>query len=239
MGTESGQSHLQLMELHINTLFRGDPDERLRIVNELDAPPAPRFFMGRTQMGNRWRFRYDLPVDVVQQLERLCQAEPVAADLTSLPRNYQTITAVLHEHAPIQNQYRGPAYWVPDTLQVPANVVLISETNAQLLQAGFSWLLPLPQQSVIGPIAAAVAQGIAVAVCFCSRIPGQATEAGVETMDAFRGKGYATAAVAGWAAEVRRVGIIPLYSTSWENHASQAVARKLGMVRYGEDWQIS
>ena len=85
MGTESGQSHLQLMELHINTLFRGDPDERLRIVNELDEPPAPRFYMGRTQMGNRWRFRYDLPVDVVQQLERLCQAEPVAADLTSLP----------------------------------------------------------------------------------------------------------------------------------------------------------
>ena len=239
MGTESGHSDLQLMEVHTHTLFRGDPDGRLRVVNELDEPPAPRFFMGRTQVGNLWRFRYDLPVDLVQHLERLCQAEPVSADLTSLPQNYQTITAVLHAHAPIQEEYRGPAYWIPDAIEVPGNVVLISETNAQILQDGFPWLLPLPQQSDIGPIAAAVAQGRAVAVCFCSRMPGQATEAGVETLGAFRGKGYATAAVAGWAAAVRRRGIIPLYSTSWENRASQAVARKLGMVRYGEDWSIS
>ncbi len=80
---------------------------------------------------------------------------------------------------------------------MPANVVCISETNAQLLQTGFPWLLPLTEDRDIGPIAAAVAQGIAVAVCFCSRIPGHATEAGVETMEAFRGKGYATAPVAG------------------------------------------
>jgi len=239
MGTQSGPTNLELMDLHITTLFHIDPNGRLRSVNELDAPPAPRLFLGRTPVGNRWRFRHDLPIALVQHLEQLCQEEPASADHTRLPQNYQTITAALRAHAPIQAEYCGPAYWVPDAGAVPDNVVLITQTNGQLLRAGFPWLVSLAQQRDSGPIAAAVAQGMAVAVCFCSRLPGRATEAGVETLDAFRGKGYATAAVAGWVAAVRQRGIMPLYSTTWTNHASQAIARKLGMVRYGEDWSIS
>jgi len=53
-----------------------------------------------------------------------------------------------------------------------------------------------------------------------------------------RGRGYATAAVAVWATAVRRRGLLPLYSTSWENVASQRVAAKVGAVSYGEDWEI-
>jgi RimJ/RimL family protein N-acetyltransferase len=75
-------------------------------------------------------------------------------------------------------------------------------------------------------------------VCFCARITALAAEAGVETVEAFRGQGYASIAVAGWADAVRRRGLIPLYSTSWENVASQGVARKLGMIHYGDDWSI-
>src|SRR5438876_246856 len=65
-----------------------------------------------------------------------------------------------------------------------------------------------------------------------------AAEAGVETLDAMRGRGYATAAVAAWAAALRRRGLLPLYSASWENVASQRVAEKVGAVCYGEDWEI-
>jgi RimJ/RimL family protein N-acetyltransferase len=53
-----------------------------------------------------------------------------------------------------------------------------------------------------------------------------------------QGRGYATAAVAGWAVAIRERELLPLYSTSWDNIASQRVARKLGMVLYGEDWSI-
>jgi RimJ/RimL family protein N-acetyltransferase len=119
-----------------------------------------------------------------------------------------------------------------------ANVVLISESNAHLLLANFDWALPLAESSGIEPIFIAVKQEQAVAICFCSRRPAQATEAGVETLPEFRGKGYATAVVAAWAAEVSRRGTIPMYSTSWDNLASQAIARKLQMVCYGEDWAI-
>jgi RimJ/RimL family protein N-acetyltransferase len=229
-----------LMELHINTLFCCDADGRLRCVNEAGDPPAPLFFMGRTLEKNFWRFRYDLPAATIQKLEELCQSEPLTADLASPPQTYAAIKAVLGEYAARQEQkeYRGPAYWIPEGNHTPANVVLISEANADLVQDTFPWVLPLTQDKEAGPVAAAIEQDRAVSVCFCSRRPMQATEAGLETLPAFRGKGYATAAVALWAAAVRRQGTMPLYSTSWDNLASQAVARKLQMALYGEDWSI-
>lgn len=226
------------MKLHIQTLYRCDPDGRLRYVNEVGDPVAPRFYMGRTHRGNRWRFRHDLPADVVEELDRLCCTEPVTTDLANPPRGYAAIRAVLQRHSPVMQDYRGPAYWIAEDTQPWSPVVLITEANVELVRAGFPWILSLPRDKDVGPIAAVIEQGYAVSVCYCSRRPAQATEAGVETLPAFRGRGYATDAVAGWAAEVRRLGIVPLYSTSWDNRASQRIAQKLRMVLYGEDWSI-
>ncbi len=232
------RSPLQLMQLHINTLFCCDAEGRLRCVNELGEPPAPRFYLGRTHHGNFWRFRDDLPAATIEKLDQLCQTEPLTTDLASPPQHYAALKAVLQAHAPLQDEYRGPAYWMPKDIHMPANVVLISETNAELLPAPFSWLRAQLGDSDLGPVAAAIEQGSAVSVCFCARRPGKATEAGLETLAGFRSKGYATATVAGWAAAVRRLGCLPMYSTSWDNLASQAVARKLSMVLYGEDWSL-
>ena len=230
------ETDLQLMRIQAETLYRYDADGRMRCVNEPGDPPAPRFFMGRTAQGNLWRFRHDMPAAIVEQLEVLCRAEPVSADLAPAPLRYDPIRALLQAQAPIEEEYRGPAYRVPDSAQRPAGVVLIAEANQLLLEPWFMDLLPVePEQT----IAAVVEAGAAVAVCFCSRLTGRAAEAGVETMAGFRRRGYAAAAVAGWAAEMRRRGRVALYSTSWSNLASQGVARKLGMRLYGEDWSIA
>ena len=77
-----------------------------------------------------------------------------------------------------------------------------------------------------------------MSVCRSVRITPEAHEAGVETLPDFRGKGYAKDVAAQWAQRVRAVGAIPLYSTSWENNASQAVARKLRLECYGADFQV-
>ena len=45
--------------------------------------------------------------------------------------------------------------------------------------------------------------------------------------------------VAGWARAVREAGVEPLYSTSWQNAASRAVARKLALVPFGSDVHIT
>jgi len=49
----------------------------------------------------------------------------------------------------------------------------------------------------------------------------------------------AAARAAGWAAAVQQRQRVALYSTSWQNHASQAVAKKHGAMIYAEDWSIA
>ncbi|MEZ4736561.1 MAG: GNAT family N-acetyltransferase [Caldilineaceae bacterium] len=227
-----------LMSLHIQTLYVCDHNGRLLAVNEPGNPSAPRFYLGRTPSGNQWRFRHDLPAAIVAQLEALCQAEPVTSDLHDQPQHYAAIKAVLAAQAPIEAEYRGPAYWIPADVTSPPEVVLIDDSTAHLLQSHFPWATDSDPYYAMGPVAAVIADGCAISICFCSRTPGQATEAGLETVTAYRGKGYAGAAVAGWAAAVRQRGWLPLYSTSWENRASQRVADKLGLVSYGEDWSM-
>jgi predicted GNAT family acetyltransferase len=63
--------------------------------------------------------------------------------------------------------------------------------------------------------------------------------AGLETLEEYRRRGHAVAVVAGWARAVRAMGRIPLYGTTWDNIASQGVARKLGLVRYGTELSLS
>ncbi len=238
------RSALQLITLQGSTLFVSDADGRLRSIadpgyDNAELDPAPRFWMGRTTEGNIWRMRHDLPDALVRDVERLCRAEPVAVNVADPPRTAAAIRAALHAHTPIVDEERGPAYWVPATVQAPAEAVLIEEANTHLLAVNFPWAITSRSGFNTGPLVATVVQDQAVAICFCARLNPQAAEAGVETVAAARGQGYASAAVAGWAAAMRQRGVIPLYSTAWANVASQGVARKLGLVCYGDDWSIT
>jgi len=233
-------SEYDLMKIHASTLFGSDADGRLRYVREPGDPHAPpRFFMGRTPQGNVWHFRHDLPDELIRDLERLCRSEPVAVDFLRPPRITTQIRAALQTHAPIIREERGPAYRIPAGVSALKDVVMITKDNGHLLYDGFPWLLLRIQDDIdVGPLVAVVVQGTAVSTCFCARLSPSAAEAGVSTLEGMRGKGYATAAVAAWTAATEERGLLPLYSTSWENPASLRVAHKLGMARYGEDWSI-
>jgi RimJ/RimL family protein N-acetyltransferase len=89
------------------------------------------------------------------------------------------------------------------------------------------------------PLTVFVVAGQAVAACGSVRITPQAYEAGVETAAPFRGRGYGSAVVAAWATAVRALGVEPLYSTTWKNTASRAVARALRLVAVGCDLHIT
>jgi RimJ/RimL family protein N-acetyltransferase len=229
----------QLLEIQARVLFTHTEQGRLLNINEPDGAVAPRFFLARSKAGNLYRFRQGLPAAIVAALSALADREPIPIDLREPPQHIHAYQKILAAHAPIQHIEHGPAYYFPDTI-VPSSsaaATQITSANAHLLQPPFDWLPPV--LNAMPPVFAVVQHGRAVAVCFSSRIPTVADEAGVNTMAGYRGRGYATAAVTGWAQAIRALGRIPLYSTSWDNVASQNVARKLGLVPYGDDLSIS
>ena len=226
------------MTIHVQTLFTHDVNSRLLLVNEPGGGgPAPRLFLGRTVEGNLWRFRADLPELLIEELEALCRDEPVGEDLHRELRHLEEYERLLETHAPVQEVRMGPAYRFRHFFEPSRPVLTITETNAEMLQGGFEGLIA--ELKDWQPFLAIVEERKAVSVCRSVRITSQAHEAGVETLPGFRGKGYATEVVAGWASLVKSMGAIPLYSTSWDNIVSQAVARKLQLVPYSDDFHIT
>ena len=80
--------------------------------------------------------------------------------------------------------------------------------------------------------------GYAVSICFCARLAATVAEAGVETAEPFRGRGFAPRVTAAWASAIRKSGRLPLYSTSWANTSSLAVAHKLRLTVCASDWNV-
>ena len=130
----------------------------------------------------------------------------------------------------------GPAFSFTEVIAPPSNIVLVDDL--QLLEHNFTgWKADeIPERL---PIVAVMEDGHAVSVCFCARRSDMAAEAGLETAMAFRGCGLGPRVTAAWALAIRASGRIPLYSTSWSNDASLAVARKLGLVAYAGAWSLS
>ncbi len=228
------------MKIQVGTLFVHDDDERLRFINEPYRPenhPAPVVFIGRTRCGSVMRFRYDVPEALCQRVQAIIQAQPLSDNLYESPSYLAKVKDLLTPHITMDRQWMGPAYRFPDSFGVSPEVVRIDRGTAYLLEFGFSDLIS--ELDHCQPVVAIVEGDRAVSICQSVRKSEEAEEAGVDTLLSHRGKGYAAQVVAGWAGIVREQGRIPLYSTSWDNRASQRVAEKLGLELYGVDIHIS
>lgn len=234
----SSASPSGFLDSRVRCLFRHDQAGRITIANECGGARAPRFYLMRTPAAACWRFRDDLPAAIADQIEELCRDEPTRANLREPPRHARRYRALLEADMPIEREWSGPAYRFPRSVAAPTGeVVAITLVNTDLLVADFAdWL---PDTGWRDPMVALLHEGRVVSLCASVRITPAAHEAGVETLPAVRGRGFAGGVVAAWARAVRNLGAEPLYSTSWENTASQAVARKLGLVPFGSDFHVT
>ena len=153
------------------------------------------------------------------------------------PTTLSPYTDLVAKSGPVLRAETGPAFTFPEPIAEQPGVIRVTADNASLLDQYLSaWLPDIP---VAQPMFVVVAEGQAVAICASVRLTKAACEAGVETAPPYRGRGYAALATAAWARAVRGMGLAPLYSTSWQNTASQAVARKLGLIHFGSDLHVT
>jgi RimJ/RimL family protein N-acetyltransferase len=222
-----------LMRLHVDALFTRDAHGDLLRVNEPNGAAAPRFFLGQTTEGLFLRFRADVSEETRRELADAASLE-VLNDLPATPETYQEI---LGNTAAVEKTWSGPVFSFPEALPVGDETIVITDDSAHYLRPHLAaWLGDVHS---CAPLVALVIDDAAVAICGSVRITDHACEAGVETTAAARGRGYAGKVVSAWARAIRAAGKTPLYSTSWENNASRAVARKLGLTQFGTDLHIT
>jgi len=233
----SGDANLDLLTKRVAALYVADAHGRLVSTNEWDARPAPRFHLMLTASGPIRRFRGDLSDDLIRALEAICRQEPTRVPGPDLPVMRRELLHALGKHGEVERVWCGPAYRLPAKAKLEAEVVLIHEGNARLLERGFpDWLADIPHRQ---PFTAVVGDGHAVSICASVRISAAVHCAGVETHADHRRRGHALRAVAGWATAVRTLGATPFYSTSWDNIASQTVAQRLGFDMVGVDFHVT
>lgn len=125
-------------------------------------------------------------------------------------------------------QRPAPALSDPNVrLLAPADLPLLEAAPAEVRGGGFGSARVLLQDGIV---AAAVVNNAVVAIAHTSAISDRHADIGVSTLDAHRGRGYATVAAALIARAIQTTGRTPVWSCGETNQPSLRVAAKLGFV---------
>jgi hypothetical protein len=218
-----------LLQARADVLFTYDERGRMVYENDPERRPAPRVYLAFTGAGYVLRFGQDLPDAMCGAVEAMVEDAATAEDLRIAPPVVEAIGELLGAQA----HEGGPAYRFPDVLSSAGGAVQLTEENVGMARDTLPWLLQELREW--WPCFVVVRDGAAVSICFSSRVGVAVCEAGLVTIPAYRGRGFAGAVTAAWAVAVREAGAIPVYSTSWSNFASQRVAQRLGLTMVGAD----
>lgn len=217
----------ELLELDLHTGFTWDARGRMVATNEPLATarrPAPALYILAGADHELRRFGAALPDAVVDALAAI---------------DRDGVADVLARHAPIEDTYRGPSYVFPDAVPAPHGPIEIDAWNVPLARETYPWLVA--EHAAWPPCFGVLCDGAVVSICFSARLAPDAAAAGVDTLPAYRGRGFATAVTAAWGRAIRASGRTAFYGTSHDNHASQGVARRLGLRPIGvaASWTLS
>jgi len=228
---------LQLMQLHMDALYTYNNTGRITGCNQFDGGSIPRFHLARTLKGNFCVFRNDVPERSIREIQTWVLREPKLSSPHSEPVYKTGYLEMLNREQKEEAIWQGPSYRFTDPAALDCDqVVDVNTNNKEVLAAWMNdWI---PDVKHRRPFVAVLHKGNAVAVCASARMSVGAHEAGVETASNYRGRGYAKMVVGAWAKRVAQMGLEPIYSTSWGNHASLATARSLGLCLVGTDFHV-
>jgi hypothetical protein len=231
--------------LQLETLYVLDEAGRILQNREPNGSRGPLFAIIRGPSECAWAVRSDVDPQVSAELAVLAATEPPVVDFRDAPVHaarycdlLSTAVAQAYPHPPVLSPYHGAAFVFPDRAAGSAAITTSLIEDEALLAPHFGGWVEGEIGQGRAPVVAVLRQRTPVSIAFCARRSDVAAEAGVETLGAFRGQGFATSVVADWARRVRNGGLLPLYSASWDNLPSLAVARKLQLELYATDWNV-
>ncbi len=230
---------LDWLTLQIGSLYEHNDDGRIVRFNDPSAEDdgAPFLFFGKTRLGNLWRLRAGLDEDLTRDLARLAGAERAVPDLEAVPERLHAMRVRIEERHPVTHAFSGLAYRFDD-VGGRAGSQARPLTPAEVSEAALAFPHLAGSLALRGPVFGILENGAPVSLAFCATTPGRGCEVGVETLAAYRGRGFAADAVDAWAAAMTRHGVVPLYSARLDNGASRAVARALELTPFASDWHF-
>ena len=215
---------------HLETLFILDDRRRIVLTREPNPGRGPEFVLIRRVDSCAWALGSGIEDEQARELTRLALDEHPTSDFRQPPKHSGEYMKILGGEF-----NAGPAFEFPERMPLSEEAVVIEDVE-RLLVSFNGWTADeLPGRS---PIMAIVKDGAPISICFCARASDLVAEAGVETAPEFRGRGFAGLATAAWATAIQVSGRTPIYSTSWSNAPSLAVARKLGLVACACYWNF-
>lgn len=197
--------------------------------------PAPLLVVAACSDGLCGAASVVVPDDVQARVRSLLAREPAADAIGWAPTRAAALVGALTDVCELASPHGGPSYVVSSPLAAPS--VGDWRTSAETDVSSLRGLMPEDDRLMTAPWVVAMVDGQVAAACETARSTASAVEAGVWTYEPHRRQGIGAAVTAAWSTLVD--GRTAFYSTSWDNRASQGVARHLGLRPIGHWWQLS
>ncbi len=247
MNIDNGNS--KLVTAKLETGLVSDEQDRIIRQNDPEKSPGPRMLVYGFESGNVFRTRSDVVRDTVAQLVELVASEPTLYNRSSEPIHRDEYVRLLASASPIERHTSGVMFLFPAEYEYSHGVELICSGTPEgdrkiddlrvdglpdgLIELGFSAV-----EEFWKPWCFAMHENRIASVGFTARLGDHGAESGIVTVPDLRGRGFAAAAVSGWARHPDLQNRMRFYSTSNSNTSSQRVAERLGLSFIGTSFVI-
>jgi hypothetical protein len=211
---------------------------------------GPRLYLAGCAAGNIVRLRHDVNAETAAGVLALVKAAPPWSDPDAPPDCLSAIADLLRRDAPVEVDGPEIVFRLPNGLGIDHAATLVRSDTAEgerllarlareglhesLIHAGFVSL-----GDFWWPWCVAMQGRDIAAMAFTPRLGETGAEIGVFTFPAFRSRGFAAAATAGWSSLASLEGRDLIYSTRLTNRSSRLVAARLGLHAIGARVRIN
>ena len=239
---------IDLLKIETEVLWTIDDRGRLLASRGRSGARAPHLSIGTSHGARTIATGSVLPDALADELRAAVVAEPLPINPAQEPAAFGACERLLHDALGQVERSAGRAWVIQSLPKVSSDAYIVKSTDAGMpafarsVPDGFTWEQDEWQDLMNGKLGAwamCTVGGVPVSLCHCARIAPVGIEAGTWTHPDHRGRGYAAAATAAWAALVLPGGRQIFYSTNAGNRSSERVTERLNLRPIGWRWMLS